>query len=193
MTNLHAVDWSQIPAPTDDGAANHLVGKKVPSISLVATDGRTVDLAELAGTAVVYAYPRTGEPGVALPDGWDLLPGARGCTPQSCEFRDHFAELLKLGVSHLFGLSTQTTAYQKEAADRLHLPFALLSDSAFALTEALQLPTFETSGMRLLKRLTMIIENNMITHVFYPVFPPDRNAADVVHRLAQRAGIAKLS
>lgn len=180
MTNLLSVDWSKIPAPADDGAAKHLVGLPLPSMPLAATDGRSVDLARLDGTIVVYAYPMTGRPNVPLPDGWDMLPGARGCTPQSCAFRDHFAELRALGVSHLFGLSTQTTAYQKEAAERLHLPFALLSDSDFRLLEALRLPTFEIAGMRLLKRLTMVFSEHRIEHVFYPVFPPDRSASDVV-------------
>ena len=180
MTNLLSVDWSKIPAPTDDGAAKHLVGSALPSTSLAASDGRLVDLASLEGTIVVYAYPMTGRPDVPLPDGWDMLPGARGCTPQSCAFRGHFAELRALGVSHVFGLSTQTTAYQKEAVDRLHLPFALLSDSDFRLLEALRLPTFEIAGMRLLKRLTMVISEHRIEHIFYPVFPPDRSASDVV-------------
>ena len=187
MTNLMSVDWSKIPAPIDDGAAKHLVGSQLPSMSLAATDGRSVDLASLKGTTIVYAYPMTGRPGVPLPDGWDMLPGARGCTPQSCAFRDHFAELRALGASHLFGLLTQSTAYQKEAAERLHLPFALLSDSDFRVIEALRLPTFEITGMRLLKRLTMVISEHRIEHVFYPVFPPDRSASDVVEWLRSRA------
>ena len=186
MTNLLSVDWSKIPAPSDDGAAKHLIGKPVPPISLRSTDGRSIDLASLQGTTVVYAYPMTGQPDVPLPDGWDMLPGARGCTPQSCAFRDHFAELRALGAENLFGLSTQTTDYQKEAAERLHLPFALLSDSNFKLAEALRLPTFETAGMRLFKRLTMVISQQRIEHVFYPVFPPDRSATDVVDWLKAR-------
>ena len=180
MTNLLSVDWSKIPAPTDDGAARHLGGQPVPSITLAATDGSSVDLSSPKGAIVVYVYPMTGQPGVPLPDGWDMLPGARGCTPQSCAFRDHFADLRALKVSHLFGLSTQTTSYQKEAAERLHLPFPLLSDSHFRLADTLRLPTFETASMRLLKRLTMIIKDGRITHVFYPVFPPDRSAMDVI-------------
>ena len=187
MTNFMSVDWSKIPAPIDDGAAKHLVGSQLPSMSLAATDGRSVDLASLKGTTIVYAYPMTGRPGVPLPDGWDMLPGARGCTPQSCAFRDHFAELRALGASHLFGLSTQSADYQKEAAERLHLPFALLSDSDFRVIEALRLPTFEITGMRLLKRLTMVISEHRIEHVFYPVFPPDRSASDVVEWLRSRA------
>ncbi|MGL4637692.1 MAG: peroxiredoxin [Beijerinckiaceae bacterium] len=180
MTNLLSVDWSTIPAPIDDGGAAHLKGMTMPFITLPATDGTMVDLAKLDRTVVVYAYPMTGQPGVALPDGWDMLPGARGCTPQSCSFRDHYADLKQLGVAHVFGLSTQTTAYQKEAADRLHLPFSILSDHDLKLAKALRLPTFETARMQLLKRLTMIIAEGRITQVFYPVFPPDRSAADVI-------------
>ncbi len=153
---------------------------QIPSISLPATDGTSVDLSALPGRVVVYAYPRTGVPGVENPDGWDLIPGARGCTPQSCAFRDHFAELKTFGVQRLFGLSTQDTPYQHEAAERLHLPFPILSDEHFLLTKALRLPTFETSGMTLLKRLALVILNGKIEHVFYPVFPPDQNAAEVI-------------
>jgi peroxiredoxin len=175
-----APDWSQIPAPQDDGAAAHLPGRVLPSVPLSATDGATIDLAALPGRTVVYAYPRTGRPDRANPEGWDMIPGARGCSPQSCAFRDHHAALRALGVAHLFGLSTQDTAYQQEAAARLHLPFALLSDAGLTLTAALDLPTFETEGMTLLKRLTLVIDAGRITHVFYPVFPPDENASAVV-------------
>jgi peroxiredoxin len=179
-TFIDTPDWTKIPAPQDDGAARHLKGAKLPSVPLAATDGGTVDLATLPGRSVVYAYPRTGRPGIANPEGWDMIPGARGCSPQSCSFRDHFAQLEALGVGHVFGLSTQDTGHQAEAAERLHLPFPLLSDEAGALTKALALPTFETSGITLLKRFTLIIDDGTITHVFYPVFPPDRNAGDVV-------------
>lgn len=181
MTNtIDAPDWSTIPAPIDDGATDHLPGMHMPAVALPATDGSSVDLSALSGRVVVYAYPRTGRPGVPNPDGWDLIPGARGCTPQTCSFRDHFEELGELGVTHLFGLSTQSTAYQHEAWERLHLPFALLSDEDFGLTRAMRLPTFETSGMTLLKRFTLIIDDGVVTHVFYPVFPPDQSAADVI-------------
>ena len=179
-TSVDAPDWSAIPKPTDDGAASHLAGMRLPSVSLVATDGTTVDLSTLPGRVVVYAYPRTGIPGIDNPPGWDLIPGARGCTPQTCAFRDHFAELKALGVQYLFGLSTQDSAYQREAAERLHLPFPILSDEHLSLTRALPLPTFQTSGMTLLKRLTLVIHDGKIEHVFYPVFPPDRNASDVI-------------
>jgi peroxiredoxin len=181
-TSIDAPDWSTIPAPQDDGAAGHLTGMRVPSIALQATYGTTVDLSSLhtPGRVVVYTYPRTGKPGVPNPEGWDLIPGARGCTPQTCAFRDHFAEAKALGVGYLFGLSTQGPAYQKEAAERLHLPFTILSDEFFELTTALRLPTFATSGMTLLKRLTLVINDGVIEHVFYPVFPPDRNADEVL-------------
>ena len=158
----------------------------MPLCPLLATDGTTVDLSTLKGRTVVYAYPRTGIPGVENPAGWDLIPGARGCTPQSCSFRDHFSELKALGVNHLFGLSSQDTNYQREMAERLHLPFPILSDDHLSLTSALRLPTFQTSGMTLLKRLTLMIRDGKIEHVFYPVFPPDRNASDVIAWLATR-------
>jgi peroxiredoxin len=184
--NVEAPDWSKIPAPVDDGAARHLPGMKLPLLPLPATDGTTVDLSTLPGIVVVFAYPRTGRPGVENPEGWDLIPGARGCTPQSCAFRDLFAELQALGVHRLFGLSTQSTEYQREAADPLHLPFPILSDEHLSLANAMRLPTFETSGMKLLKRLALVVTDGVIEHVFYPVFPPDRNAADVAAWLAAR-------
>ena len=185
-TSVDAPDWSSIPRPADDGQASHLFGMRVPSLMLFATDGTTVDLSSLSGLTVVYAYPRTGIPGIDNPPGWDLIPGARGCTPQSCAFRDHFAELKSQGIAHLFGLSTQETAYQREAAERLHLAFPILSDAELRLTEALRLPTFRTSGMTLLKRVTLVIENARIIHVFYPVFPPDQNAGEVLAWLTSR-------
>ena len=186
-SGIEVPDWSKIPAPLDDGAARHLTNMRIASVALRATDGTTIDLAALPGKVVVYAYPRTGKPGVANPDGWDQIPGARGCTPQSCSFRDLFAELQSLGVNRLFGLSTQETAYQREAAERLHLPFPILSDAQLRLTEAMKLPTFETGGMILLKRLTLVIHDGIIEHVFYPVFPPDKNAAEVAAWLRAEA------
>jgi peroxiredoxin len=185
-SSVEAPDWSAIPRPADDGAASHLVGMRIPSFRLPATDGTTVDLSTLPGRVIVYAYPRTGIPGVENLAGWDLIPGARGCTPQSCSFRDHFVELKSLGVNLLFGLSTQDTAYQREAAERLQLPFPILSDEHLILAGALRLPTFQIKGMTLLKRLTLIINDGKIEHVFYPVFPPDRNASDVIAWLAAR-------
>lgn len=180
---VDAPDWSTIPAPVDDGAAKHLPGLHLPSIPLPATGGSMVDLAACRGRTVVYAYPRTGRPDVANPDGWDLIPGARGCSPQSCAFRDHFADLQALGVAQLYGLSTQDTEYQREAAARLHLPFPLLSDADLRFATALQLPTFEKAGMTLLKRLTLVIDDGKVSHVFYPVFPPDENASTVMRWL----------
>jgi peroxiredoxin len=180
-------DWSTIPAPLDDGATRHLASARMSSIPLQATNGDTVDLSAIPGRVVVYAYPRTGRPGVENPDGWDMIPGARGCTPQSCSFRDHFAELKALGVDQLFGLSTQDSGYQREAAERLHLPFTILSDEHLKLTRAMNLPTFETSGMTLLKRFTLVINDGMVEHIFYPVFPPDRSASDVVEWFSRRA------
>jgi peroxiredoxin len=168
-----------LPVPNDDGACDHLVGLAVPSISRVATSGSRVDLAALDGRTVVYIYPRTGRPDQDVPVGWNEIPGARGCTPQSCAFRDHHAELQALGA-RVFGLSTQDTDYQREAAGRLHLPFDLLSDADLAFARALSLPTFEVEGMTLIKRVTLILSDGMIEHVFYPVFPPDQNASDVI-------------
>ncbi len=176
-----------IPVPQDDGAARHLTGMRLPDLALPATDGTEVSLARLPGRTVIYIYPRTGVPGVDPPEGWDLIPGARGCTPQSCSFRDHFGELKALGIARVFGLSTQDTAYQQEAVARLHLPFPVLSDEKLVLATALKLPTFSAAGMTLLKRMALVIDDGAITHVFYPVFPPDRNAADVVAWLRTRA------
>jgi peroxiredoxin len=169
-----------IPVPQDDGAARHLAGTKLPNLALPATEGAPVNLSKLKGRTVVYIYPRTGVPGIDPPDGWDQIPGARGCTPQSCSFRDHFGELQRLGVAQLYGLSTQDTAYQQEAATRLHLPFAILSDEKLALTKVLKLPTFTAAGMTLLKRMALVIDDGVISKAFYPVFPPDKNAEVVI-------------
>ena len=182
--NLLDVDWSQIPAPDDDGAASHLVGMTIPPVSLRATNDTAVVLSELQGRTIVFAYPRTGEPGkIALVDDWDLIPGARGCTPQTCAFRDLFAELKAAGAAQVFGLSTQSNAYQTEMASRLHLPFPVLSDEALELTEELNLPVMEVADVTLIKRLALVIDDTKITQLFYPVFPPDRNAADVLQWL----------
>ncbi|MDB5174182.1 MAG: peroxiredoxin [Phycisphaerales bacterium] len=184
--HIGAPDWSKIPAPQDDGGAKHLPGAMLPSLPLRATDGTTIDVSALPGRVVVFAYPRTGRPGVANPDGWDMIPGARGCTPQTCAFRDHFQELRRLGVARVFGLSTQSPAGQLEAAQRLHLPFPILSDENLTLARAMNLPTFVTNGMTLLKRLTLVIDAGQIAKVFYPVFPPDRNAGEVIEWLSSR-------
>ncbi len=169
-----------IPVPQDDGAARHLIGMKLPDIALAATSGPAVNLSKLKGRTVLYVYPRTGVPGVDAPPGWDDIPGARGCTPQSCGFRDHFAELKALGVAGVYGLSTQDTGYQREAAERLHLPFPILSDADLKLARALDLPIFSTSGMTLFKRMALVIDDGTIVKAFYPVFPPDKNAQEVV-------------
>lgn len=187
MSDLRRDDLNRLPdglpVPLDDGACDHLPGLALPSVPLSTTSGDTVDLSLLPGRTVVYVYPRTGRPDQAVPTGWDEIPGARGCTPQSCAFRDHHAELQALGA-RVFGLSTQDTAYQSEAAARLHLPFPLLSDANLTFGRALDLPTFEVDGMVLLKRVTLIVRDGAIEHVFYPVFPPDQNAAEVIAWLA---------
>ena len=158
-----------LPRPIDDGACNHLIGMKLPDIYLIATDGSVVNLSKQERKTVVYCYPMTGKPGVPLPEGWDEIPGARGCTPQSCSFRDHHSELSELGAD-AFGLSAQDTEYQREMAERLHLPFLVLSDDNL-FSEAMRLPTLEVNGMRLLKRVTLVTENNVVINVHYPVFP----------------------
>jgi peroxiredoxin len=174
-------DWASLPVPVDDGAARHLFGMRWPAIDLPSTTGVTVDVSRLTGWTIVFAYPRTGRPDIDNPPGWDLIPGARGCTPQACAFRDTYSELKVAGVTQLFGLSTQDNASQREAAQRLHLPFPLLSDADLKLTRTLRLPTFEVQGMTLLKRMTFLVRDSTIEHVFYPIFPPDQNAADVLN------------
>jgi peroxiredoxin len=171
---------ADLPVPQDDGAARHLMGMRLPDLALPATSGPAVNLSKLKGRAVIYIYPRTGVPGVDAPAGWDDIPGARGCTPQSCGFRDHFAELKALGVAGVFGLSTQNTDYQRQAAQRLHLPFPILSDAALKFARVLNLPTFSVAGMTLLKRMALVIDNGVIIKAFYPVFPPDKNAEEVI-------------
>ena len=176
---------SDLPVPIDDGACAHLPGLRLPSLPLMATDGSLVDLATLSGRSVVYVYPRTGRPDQPLPAGWNEIPGARGCTPQSCAYRDRSAELAALGA-RVFGLSTQDTAYQRETAERLHLPFPLLSDEQLALANALNLPTFDVDGMTLIRRLTLIVRDGEIETVFYPVFPPDADAGNALAWLRER-------
>lgn len=179
-----------LPVPVDDGACAHLGGMRVPSIPLPSTAGGAVDLSALAGRTIVYCYPRTGRPDQAVPDGWDQIPGARGCTPQSCAYRDHYTELQDLDA-RVFGLSTQTTDYQREAVTRLHLPFALLSDREFKFARALRLPTFEfawsfgAQPAELIRRLTLVLRDGRIEHVFYPVFPSNMDAERVAAWLAQ--------
>jgi len=174
-----------LPVPVDDGACDHLPGLRLPPVALRSTADRLVTLSELPGRTVVYAYPRTGEPDRDPPPGWNEIPGARGCTPQTCAFRDHHAEIRALGAE-VFGLSTQATGYQREMVERLHVPFEVLSDADLELTRALRLPTFDVEGMTLIKRLTLIVSDGVIDHVMYPVFPPDRNADEVIAYLSAR-------
>jgi peroxiredoxin len=176
---------NNLPLPMDDGACDCLLGKYLPSIFLASTQGGHIDLSAVPGCVVVYCYPMTGQPNISLPDGWDSIPGARGCTPQSCAFRDHYSELTQLGAQ-VFGLSTQDTADQREATQRLHLPFELLSDRDLSFAKALKLPTFEICGQQLIKRVTLIANRGKIVKVFYPVFPPDRNAEAVIFWLQNR-------
>jgi len=175
-----------LPVPIDDGACNHLLNQALPSMLLSSTQSRDVDLSAISGRVVIYCYPMTGKPNVSLPEGWDQIPGARGCTPQSCAFRDHYQELEQLGTQ-VYGLSTQSTECQQEAVERLHLPFELLSDSGLKFATSLKLPIFEVEGKQLIKRVTLIARNGRIIKVFYPVFPPDRNANEVVEWLQNSA------
>lgn len=172
-----------LPQPEDDGAANHLKGQRLPAVSLHATDGSVIHLGDIAGLLVIYCYPMTGQPNVPLPEGWDQIPGARGCTPQSCAFRDHYQEIRALGAEVL-GLSVQSTEYQSEMASRLHLPFRVVSDANYDFQRALSLPTFETAGMKLLKRITLIAADGVINAVHYPIFPSDRDPDWVLDTLS---------
>lgn len=176
-----------LPVPVDDGACAHLPGTRMPSVPLVATSGATVTLGALPGTVIVYFYPMIGRPDGPPLVGWNEIPGARGCTPQSCAFRDHHADLLRFDAK-VFGVSAQSLEDQRDAKSRLGLGFELLNDSDFALTDAMQLPTFEFEKMRLIKRLTVVAVDGIISKVFYPVFPPDRNAQDVVEWLEHEQG-----
>jgi peroxiredoxin len=170
-----------LPVPEDDGAADHLVGTAMPHVALASTGRSEVALDELGpGRTVLYVYPLSGKPGVDLPDGWDSIPGARGCTPEACAFRDHYAELQAAGASAVYGLSSQSTEYQAELAERLGLPFEILSDEHLQLVEALRLPTFTAGGELLYKRLTMVVTAGRIEHVFYPIFPPNEHAGEVL-------------
>ena len=185
--NLYGLP-ADLPVPVDDGACDHLPGRVLPLIPLMSTSGPFVVLADIPGRVFVYCYPRTGRPDEDPPPGWNQVPGARGCTPQSCAFRDRHGELKALAV-RVYGLSTQDTDYQREAVARLHLPFALLSDSTLAFTKALQLPTFEIASMTFIKRLTLAIAGGRIEKVFYPVFPPDANAGEVLEWLLSKDAV----
>jgi peroxiredoxin len=172
---------ADLPAPEDDGACDHLACILVPTTALPSTTGGTIDLAAVSREkrTVVFFYPRSGRPDEPPIPGWDDIPGARGCTPQSCAFRDRFGEFEALAV-RVFGVSAQEAEYQREFAERVHLPYPLLSDAQFALTDAMRLPTFEAGGMRLIKRLTLLVFDGRVERVFYPVFPPDKNAEEVL-------------
>jgi peroxiredoxin len=176
-----------LPVPADDGAADHLAGMQSPALTLVDTAGEAIYLNALGdGRTVIYIYPLTGRPGTDLPSGWDAIPGARGCTPEACGFRDHYQELLGAGADRVFGLSSQDSAYQREVVGRLHLPFEMLSDPTLSLSAAVGLPTFEADGITLYKRLTLIIRCGVIEHAFYPIFPPDAHAEQVLAWLRAR-------
>ncbi len=181
MTNVYEIP-PNLPIPENDGSTNHLRGLRLPNISLKATDGSTVSFGNISNRLVIYCYPMTGQPNVALPDGWDQIPGARGCTPQSCSFRDHYQELQALGAE-VVGLSVQTTEYQKEMVDRLHLPFPVVSDSDYQFQKALNMPTFMAAGMTLLKRVTLIANHGVIEAVHYPIFPSDSDPGWVIDYL----------
>jgi peroxiredoxin/DNA-binding transcriptional MerR regulator len=190
MPPSSATDLTQLPdglpVPRDDGAAAHLAGLRLPPVTLPATDGSTVRLDALGeGRTVLHVYPLTGRPGVDLPEGWDNIPGARGCTPEACGFRDHHDDLCKAGAARVYGLSSQSGDYQRELVDRLHLPFAMLSDPDFAVRDALGLPTFVADGIPLYRRLTMIIDDASVEHVFYPVLPPNRHAEQILDWLQE--------
>lgn len=180
-----------LPAPVDDGACDHLVGMKLPAITLTSSAGRAVTLSEMQGLTVIYIYPRSGEDDSVLPDNWDSIPGARGCTPQSCSFRDHQAELSELGAQ-VFGLATQSPDYLRGEVERIHLPYELLSDEHLNFKHALSLPVHDVTvaGQQVLKRVTLICRDDEIIHVFYPVFPPDKSAEQVVEWLSERFGLA---
>jgi peroxiredoxin len=170
-----------LPRPVDDGAADHLPGTLMPAVVLPTTGGETLDLATLgAGRTVLYIYPLTGRPGADLPTGWDEIPGARGCTPETCGFRDHYQDLRAAGAPAVYGLSSQDSDYQREVVDRLRLPFAMVSDESLELAAALRLPTFEADGMTLYRRITLVVRDGTIEHVFYPVFPPGEHAEQVL-------------
>ena len=179
QTNLNQLP-ANLPRPKDDGGARHLKGMALPDLELPSTSNRRVNLSKVAATRVViYAYPMTGRPDRQLPQGWDDIPGARGCTPETCGFRDHHQDLAKLHAE-VFGVSVQDTPYQQEMVTRLEVPFEVLSDEHMELARALRLPTFTAGGMTLLKRLTLVARNGRIEHVFYPVFPPDKHAEEVI-------------
>ncbi|KAI4725686.1 thioredoxin-like protein [Aureobasidium sp. EXF-10728] len=181
----HTTFPSNIPVPTDDGACNHLPGMTIPPLSLRATNDTSIKISSLQGLVIIFCYPRTGGPGETIPDAWNSIPGARGCTPQACSFRDTQREFMTAGVNKIFGLSTQDTPYQQEVKTRLHLPFELLSDEKLEFVEALSLPTIDWQGKKLTKRITLALVDGKIVKVWYPVFPPDQSAQQVLEWLAE--------
>jgi peroxiredoxin len=184
--NLTNVDWSKIPAPKGEENLSHLNNYTIKQVKLKSTDDKLVELSEIKGLTIIYIYPMTGQPDKPLPDNWDNIPGARGCTPQSCSFRDNFSQLKKLNVDNIFGLSTQNNQYQKEMVKRLSLPYQILSDEKLEFANQLKLPIFEVENMKLIKRITLILSNNKIIKYFYPVFPPDKNVNDVIKFLVNK-------
>jgi len=195
MATPSSASWqslpSDLPKPSDDGSCKHLEGTTFPSISLPSTAGNSVDPSTLPGLSILFCYPRTGGPNETVTDSWNAIPGARGCTPQACSFRDAADDLFRGGVSHVFGVSTQDTAYQLELKERVHLPYQLLSDEKLELIGLLKLPTFEFNGQTLIKRLTLAVEGGRIVKVWYPVFPPDKSAAEVLKWLNERVDARK--
>lgn len=190
-TNLQNIteELEDLPIPEDDGACNHLKGSRVPSVTLLSTSEGNVDLSKEEGLIIVFFYPRTAAPNEIVPDEWNSIPGARGCTPQTCSFRDHVKDLTGLGVRRIYGISTQDTPYQQEARERLRLPYNLLSDEKLKLAQALTLPTFEWKGRTLIKRLALAIKEGQIVNVWYPIFPPGESAEQVRQWLeTQRRG-----
>lgn len=180
---------ADLPVPEDDGAASHLPGLRMPHLDLPGTAGETIRLDALGpGRTVLYIYPLTARPGTDLPTGWDSIPGARGCTPEACGFRDHHHDLLAAGAARVFGLSSQDSDYQREAVERLHLPFQMLADPDLRLAAGLGLPTFTADGLTLYKRLTLIIGDGVIEHAFYPIFPPGEHAQQVLSWLVLHGG-----
>lgn len=186
QSNLLKPDWSKIPTPKKNVSLEHLNNFLIPEIKLLSTNKEEVNLSKLVGFSIIYIYPMTGRPDIALPKGWDEIPGARGCTPQSCSFRDNFSELKRLNVKNIFGLSSQTTEYQKEMVERLNLPYPILSDEKLKFANSLKLPIFKVENMNLIERVTLILDNNKIIKCFYPVFPPDQNVNDVIFWLKKR-------
>ncbi|HBQ37326.1 MAG TPA: peroxiredoxin [Rhodobacteraceae bacterium] len=180
------INWDNIPKPPEDRRAEHITGTALPPVCLTSTDGVEINLADLRGTSVIYAYPLMSRPDVAPPEGWENIPGAKGCTPQSCAYRDHYQDLKTAGADNIFGLSVQDTDYQREAVARLHLPFPLLSDSDYMLTRVISLPTTQVEGRYLLNRLTMLLEDNEIVKIHYPVYPPDQDAENVLNWLQNK-------